>query len=87
MATIETRGHSPDDLNPGTLVMSCNYLEKGSCFSLDGMSCCVHGTGKSPLIVSAEELRSGAVTYDLLVQWNRKTPSGSNRQKRTIYAC
>jgi len=61
-----------NDLAPDDLVKVCKYIEMGSCFALDGVRCCVHGTIESPLIVTAEEIRNNAVTYDLVVQRKRE---------------
>lgn len=63
---------SINDLKPNDLVKSCKYIEMGSCFALDGVRCCVHGTIQSPLIVTAEELRDNSVSYDLVVQRKRE---------------
>lgn len=59
---------SIDNLAPDDVVKSCRYLERGSCFAVDGIRCCVHGTIQSPIIVTAEELRSGSVTHELVIQ-------------------
>jgi organic radical activating enzyme len=77
MSTISTP-KTIDDLKPDDSVLSCKYIEKGSCFSLDGIHCCVAGTVESPLIITAEELRGGKVDYDLVVQRRRELFSAIN---------
>ncbi len=55
-------------LKPHDVVKTCNYIEKGACFALDGVRSCVMGTINAPLLVSTKELNAGAVTYDLVVE-------------------
>lgn len=71
---IEQRlvGKTINDLKPNDVVKVCKYIEMGSCFALDGIRCCVHGTIESPLIVTAAEIRDSTVTYDLVVQRKRE---------------
>lgn len=59
-------------LRPGDLVKSCKYIEMGSCFALDGIRSCVHGTVNAPLLVTTAELNQDAVSYDLVVNRRRK---------------
>ena len=60
------------DLAPDDLVKTCKYIEMGSYFAIEGVRCCVHGNIQSPLLVAAEEIRSHAVTYDVVVQRRKK---------------
>jgi len=55
-------------LHPDDMVKSCKYIEMGSCFSLDGIYACIQGTVNSPLLVTTEELNSGTLTHDRVVQ-------------------
>jgi organic radical activating enzyme len=55
-------------LKPADVVKTCKYIEKGSCFALDGVRSCVMGTINAPLLVSTEELNAGTVTYEMVVE-------------------
>ena len=55
-------------LAPRDLVKSCKYIEKGTYFALEGVRCCVHANIASPVIVTADEIKSSTDTYDLVVQ-------------------
>lgn len=57
-----------DNLAPDDVVKTCKFIEMGTAFGLDGVRCCCLGTFQSPLIVTAEEIRSKAVTYDLVIR-------------------
>lgn len=61
---------SINDLKPDDIVKSCKYLEKGCCVQLSGIHCCVHGSKGSPVIATVDEIKSGIVDYDFIV--NRK---------------
>lgn len=58
-------------LKPDDVVKSCKYIEKGSCFALDGIRPCVTGTLTGPLLVTTAELKQGDVTYDLVIERRR----------------
>ena len=60
MTEQDLQGKWLDDLAPDDLVKSCKYVEMGSCLSLDGIRPCVHGTIHSRVLVTAEEIRTGA---------------------------
>jgi organic radical activating enzyme len=60
-------GKTMDNLAPDDRVKTCKFIEMGTAFGLDGVRCCCLGTFQSPLIVTAEEIRSKAVSYDLVV--------------------
>ena len=66
---------------PNDIVKTCKYLEKGLCFQLDGLQCCVHGSKSSPVIVSAEEINNGACTHALIVKRKKELFLGINGQK------
>lgn len=53
---------------PNDIVKTCPYIEIGSCFSLDGIKCCVHGSMSSPLLINKDELNNKEVTYETVVQ-------------------
>ena len=55
-------------LKPDEVIKTCKYIEKGSCFALDGVRSCVMGTINAPLLVSTEELNAGTVTYEMVVE-------------------
>lgn len=55
-------------LKPDDVVKTCKYIEKGSCFALDGVRSCVSGTINAPLLVATEELNAGTVTYEKVVE-------------------
>ncbi len=59
------------DFKPGDTVLSCKYIEMGSCFEPEGIHCCIQGTVRSPRIITADEIRTGKATYDLVVQRRR----------------
>jgi hypothetical protein len=61
-------GRTIDDLTPDDRVKTCKYIEMGSGFALEGIRCCCLGTFQSPFIVTAEEVRSKVVSYDLVVR-------------------
>ncbi|WP_297247630.1 radical SAM protein [uncultured Brachyspira sp.] len=56
------------EFQPGDIVKSCPYLEMGSCFSTDGIYCCVHGTQRSPKLISSEDIKSGKLNYEFIVE-------------------
>lgn len=60
------------DIRPNDVVKSCRYIERGSCFALDGVRSCVMGTLNAPLLVTTEELNQEGVTYDLVVSRRRE---------------
>ncbi len=60
------------NLRPDDLVKSCKYIEMGSCFALDGIRSCVHGTINAPLLVTTEEMNRGVVSHELVVDRRRK---------------
>ena len=69
---------SINDLKPNDIVKSCKWLETGLCFQTFGLLCCVHGSTASPCIVTTEEINSGKVTYDLIIQRKRELFEGIN---------
>jgi organic radical activating enzyme len=74
------------EFKPDDIVKSCKYLQMGCSFKLDGMFPCVHGSQKTPRIVSSEEINSGAATYNLIVARRRKlfeTINGINDEQFT----
>jgi hypothetical protein len=68
MTAQRPAGKTIDDLAPDHRVKTCKYIEMGSCFTLEGIRCCVHGTIHSPLLVTAEEIRDNTVSYDEVVR-------------------
>lgn len=50
------------------IVKICKYIESGVRFSYEGITCCCANTFISPVIITAQEMASGKVTYDLVVQ-------------------
>ena len=56
-----------DVASSNDIVKSCKYLQMGCSFLLDGMYPCVHGSIQSPRIVSADEINSGAATYEMII--------------------
>jgi len=58
-------------LTHNDVVKSCKYIETGSYFALEGVRCCVHGSISSPVIITADEIRSNTASYDLVVQRRR----------------
>jgi uncharacterized Fe-S cluster-containing radical SAM superfamily protein len=53
---------------PNDLVKSCKYIEKGTYFALEGMRCCVHADIKSPVLITADEIKNSSEIYDLVVE-------------------
>ncbi|TKZ24049.1 radical SAM protein, partial [Brachyspira catarrhinii] len=53
---------------PNDKVKICKYIEYGVRFSYEGITCCVVNTFQSPVIITAEEMKNGKVTYKLVVQ-------------------
>src|SRR5215472_6575892 len=66
-----TTAKSIDELKPDDRVLSCKYIEMGSCFEPGGVHCCIQGSVRSPLIITADEIRNGQVSHDLVVQRRR----------------
>lgn len=56
---------------PGELVYTCNNIERGVRFAIEGVRCCCASTRQSPVIITAEEMKNKKITHDLIVQ--RKT--------------
>ena len=56
------------DLKPNDIVYSCKWIERGLCPQIWGITCCCHATMSSPTLVTTEEIQSGKVDYDLIVQ-------------------
>ena len=56
---------------PNDLVKSCKYIEKGTYFALEGMRCCVHADIKSPVLITADEIKNDTEIYDLVVERRR----------------
>ncbi|MEI0557258.1 radical SAM protein [Brachyspira intermedia] len=56
------------EFQPDDIVKSCIYMETGVWFNIRGIGCCCLGVYASPEIITAEEMSSGKVTYDLVVQ-------------------
>ena len=71
----------PCEFKPNDVVKTCKYLEKGLCFQLPGLKCCVHGSTGSPTLVSTEEIKNGQCTYDLIVKRRTELFWGLNGQK------
>ena len=63
-----TTAQTIENLKPNDSVLSCKYIQMGSCFEPEGIHCCIQGTVKSPLIITADEIRNGKATYELVVQ-------------------
>lgn len=59
---------SIEDLKANDIVKTCKSLECGVGFWIDGIHCCCVNTYKSPTIITAEEMRSGKVNYNLIVE-------------------
>jgi len=55
-------------LKPTDKVLSCKYIESGIRFLSEGVVCCCANTLQSPVIITEEEMRSGKVNYDLVVE-------------------
>lgn len=66
------------EFKPDDIVKSCPYIESGVWFNIRGIACCVLSTYTSPEIITSEELNSGKVTYDLVVQRRRELFEGVN---------
>lgn len=81
MAQKMNTHHYTSLFKPNDIVKTCKYLEKGLCFQLDGLQCCVHGSKASPCIVSTEEIKNGRCTYDLIVQRKKELFLGINGRK------
>lgn len=66
---------------PNDIVKTCKYLEKGLCFQLDGLQCCVHGSKSSPVLVSTQEINNGACTHALIVKRKKELLLAINGKK------
>ncbi|MEI0518249.1 radical SAM protein [Brachyspira murdochii] len=56
------------NFKPNDKVKICKYIESGVRFSYEGITCCCANTFISPVIITAEEMKSGKVTYELVVE-------------------
>ena len=56
------------NFKPTDKVKICKYIESGVRFSYEGITCCCANTFVSPVIITAEEMKSGKITYELVVQ-------------------
>ena len=59
------------EFRPDDTVLSCKYIEMGSCFEPEGIHCCIQGSVKSPLIITADEIRNGTVDHEMVVRRRR----------------
>ncbi|WP_157153331.1 radical SAM protein [Brachyspira murdochii] len=66
------------EFKPDDIVKSCPYIESGVWFNIRGIACCCLSTYTSPEIITSEELNSGKVTYDLVLQRRRELFEGVN---------
>lgn len=53
---------------PDEIVKCCNNIERGVRFDRDGVGVCCCSTKVSPFIISPEEMASGKVNYDLILE-------------------
>ena len=53
-------------------IKSCDYIEMASCYALDGIRTCVHGTINGPLLATTQELVNGTVSYKQIVDRRAK---------------
>ena len=82
------RKKSLADLKPDDIVKSCPYLETGSCFQLEGVTCCVHGSMQSPYIVLADEIKNKTITYEKIIERKTELFKGLNKlSDKDIGAC
>ena len=56
------------NFQPTDKVKICKYIESGVRFFYNGITCCCVNTFQSPIIITAEEMKNGEVTYELVVQ-------------------
>ncbi|WP_295161151.1 radical SAM protein [uncultured Brachyspira sp.] len=57
-----------NNFKPNDKVKICKYIESGVRFYYGGITCCCANTFQSPIIITAEEMKSGKVTYELIIQ-------------------
>ena len=55
------------DLKPNDKVISCKWVERALDMHIRGVACCCNGT-QFKLLASTDEIYSGKVTYELIVQ-------------------
>ena len=56
------------NFNENDKIKICSAIERGVRFGAEGVTCCGGSDILSPVIITAEEMASGNVTYDLVVQ-------------------
>jgi molybdenum cofactor biosynthesis enzyme MoaA len=57
---------------------TCKNIESGVRFDFDGVHCCCANTWQSPAIVTAAEMASGGVDYDLVLERRRRLHDALN---------
>ena len=58
---------SPDDS-----VLTCDFIERGLSFQLEGITACCESTMQSPPLLTPEEINSGKLSYALIVERRKK---------------
>lgn len=53
------------------LVWTCDFIERGLSFQLEGITACCESTMQSPALVTPEEINCGKLSYDIII--NRRT--------------
>ncbi len=75
----QTHNISPlASLKADDVIKTCRYIEKGSCFALDGVRPCVMGTINAPLLVSTQELNARTATYEMVVERRQRLIAAIN---------
>ena len=72
---------------PDDLVYTCNSLERGVRFAIEGVRCCCASTLQSPVIITAEEMRRGNITHELIVKRKTKLFNAINAKTEEAGDC
>lgn len=69
---------------PGDMILSCQYIERGLSFQTEGVVCCNMSNRMSPPLVTVEEINSDdVITYELIVQRRKELFYGVNGKGTT----
>ena len=73
--------------NTDDFVYTCNNLERGVRFSLEGVRCCSASTFQSPVFITAEEMKQGNITHELIVKRKTELFNAINAKKEEAGDC
>lgn len=61
-----------EEFSPDDNVLSCEFIERGLSFQLEGITACCESTMQSPPLLTPEEINAGKISYELIVERRKK---------------